>query len=85
MAIRATAKPDLPPKTGRCCCGRGEETNGHFHPGHDTRARAMLAYVTGENTAVLLALCQYGPAQSLYDEAVAKRWTNRWRSTRTTR
>lgn len=53
--------------TGKCWCGCGEDTGGHFAQGHDRRAQeALLDIVYGTGTiAEKLAMLGFGPTHSV--------------------
>jgi hypothetical protein len=67
------------PKVGVCYCGCGDETGGHFAPGHDGRAASMLEFLHGHSdTAERVLQRGYGPGrENLKAKARAAGWKSR--------
>ena len=62
-----------PPKTGKCYCGCGGDTSGHWVPGHDRHAEgALLQLVYGKQWITdIVAMLGYGPSNSIVEAAKA--------------
>ena len=55
-------RPD-PEKTGKCYCGCGKSTKGHFHKGGgDSTAKGMFLHIHYGSNAALLVEHGYGPS-----------------------